>query len=281
MKRFIFLLSAALVALSDRLLGRGLAYNDAPMTPTEVRDGVANLDATAAIATKNYLVVRGADDSHFKVTSAATDFPLGILLNDEVETAEIDVVKKGIALFGSYQGSLPAVAAAAITVDDWLTPDLGTPGRVKTLPTTTGVYWVVGKSRKTVSSAGDAVSINHCVPFQIRVGTGYVTGEGGAVTQATSSSTGVTLNKLTGQITTVALTTAAAAEERFTVTNSQVAATDVIALSSTYNGNGTPSFSVVNVTGGTFDIVITNLHASAAFNAAMVINFAVIKAVAA
>lgn len=101
---------------------------------------------------------------------------------------------------------------------------------------------------------------------------------GGAVTQITSASTGVTLNQFCGQITTVALTTAAAAEERFTVTNNKVAATDVVVLSSTYNGAGTPAFAVCNVTAGAFDVVITNLHAANAFNAAMVLNFVVIKA---
>lgn len=112
-------------------------------------------------------------------------------------------------------------------------------------------------------------------------GIGYATGAGGAVTQITSAATGVTLNKPVGQITTVALTTAAAAEERFTVTNSTVAATDIIALSTTYNGAGTPMLSVVNVTAGAFDVVITNVHATNALNALMVINFAVIKGVAA
>lgn len=102
-------------------------------------------------------------------------------------------------------------------------------------------------------------------------------GGGGAVTQVTSSSTGVTLNKMTGQITTVALTTAAGAEERFTVTNSAVAATDVVALATTYNGNGTAMLSVQKVAAGAFDVVITNVHASAAFNAVMVINFVVLK----
>lgn len=106
---------------------------------------------------------------------------------------------------------------------------------------------------------------------------GYQPGAGGAVTQITSSATGVTLSKLCGQITTVALTTAAAAEERFTVTNTLVAATDVIALSTTYNGAGTPMLGVCNVAAGAFDVVVTNLHAANAFNALMVINFAVIK----
>lgn len=112
-------------------------------------------------------------------------------------------------------------------------------------------------------------------------GIGYATGAGGAVTQITSASTGVTLNNVSGQITTVALTTAAGAEEEFVVTNSAVAATDVVVLSTTYDGGGTPVFSVKKVAAGAFNIVVTNVHASAAFDAVMVINFAVIKAVAA
>jgi hypothetical protein len=110
---------------------------------------------------------------------------------------------------------------------------------------------------------------------------GYATGAGGAVTQITSSATAVTLNKQCGQITTVALTTAAGAEERFTVNNTKVAATDCIALGTTYNGAGTPAVSVLNVAASAFDIVITNLHGANALNAAMVVNFAIIKSVAA
>jgi hypothetical protein len=112
-------------------------------------------------------------------------------------------------------------------------------------------------------------------------GVGYAAGAGGAVTQITSSSTGVTLNKVTGQITTVALTTAAAAEEVFTVTNSTVAATDVVVLTTTYAGAGTPLVYCKKVAAGSFDVAITNLHASSALDALMVLNFAVIKGVAA
>lgn len=82
-------------------------------------------------------------------------------------------------------------------------------------------------------------------------------------------------------MTAVALTTAAAAEEEFTVNNSLVAATDIIALSTTYAGAGTPILSVKGVSAGSFRIVISNVHAANALNAAMVINFAVIKGVAA
>lgn len=105
----------------------------------------------------------------------------------------------------------------------------------------------------------------------------FPAGLGGAVTQITSSATGVTLNTLKGQITTVALTTAAGAEEVFTVTNNKVAAVDVPSVSTTYAGAGTPVVSTKKVAAGAFDIVITNLHASAALNAAVVVNFNVEK----
>jgi hypothetical protein len=100
----------------------------------------------------------------------------------------------------------------------------------------------------------------------------------GAVTQITSAATGVTLSKLAGTITTVALTTAAAAEESFVVTNTKVAVTDVVAVSTTYAGGGTPIVAVKGVAAGSFSIVITNLHATAALDAVAVINFYVLKA---
>ena len=93
--------------------------------------------------------------------------------------------------------------------------------------------------------------------------------------------TGVTLNATSGQITTVALTLAAAASFQFTVTDAAfAAATDVVILGTTYAGAGTPMLSMAKATAGTFDIVVFNAHASAALNAALVINFAILAAVA-
>lgn len=111
-------------------------------------------------------------------------------------------------------------------------------------------------------------------------GVGYPAGQGagGAVTQATSSSTAVTLNKLAGAITTVALTTAAGAEEVFTVNDTLIGANDTINFGTSYAGAGTPAITSKKIVAGTsFDIVITNLAASAALNAAMVINFTITR----
>lgn len=112
-------------------------------------------------------------------------------------------------------------------------------------------------------------------------GLGYSTGAGGAVTQITSASTAVTLNKHCGQITTVALTTAAAAEEAFVVNNSKVDANDVIAVSTTYAGGGKPVVFVTNVGSGVFTVNISNVAAAAALDAVLVVNFVVLKSAAA
>lgn len=140
----------------------------------------------------------------------------------------------------------------------------------------------IGVALESAAADGDIIRVCYYnTPDAGDGAVGYNTGAGGAVTQITNAATGVTLSKLCGQLTTVALTTAAAAEEVFEVTNTLVAATDVIVLSTTYAGAGTPLLSVKGVGAGVFTVVITNVHASAALDALMVINFAVVKAVAA
>lgn len=56
---------------------------------------------------------------------------------------------------------------------------------------------------------------------------GYGTGSGGAVTQATSKATGVTLNKPSGQVTTAGAALAANSAVSFTLTNNKIGANDV------------------------------------------------------
>ena len=110
-------------------------------------------------------------------------------------------------------------------------------------------------------------------------GIGYPSGSGGAVTQATSKSTGVTLNTPTGVITMDDAALGAGAEVNFTVTNSTVAATDTIVLS--IQSGGTPGeylCGVTTVAAGSFQVALANLSASSAEDA-VVINYAVIKGV--
>jgi hypothetical protein len=99
-----------------------------------------------------------------------------------------------------------------------------------------------------------------------------------AVTQATSITTGVTCNALSGVITTVSQTVAAGAEADFVVTNNKVAATDVITVNiKTHTSAGTFAASVAAVASGQFTVRLTNLHASAAGDNVLVLNFIVHK----
>lgn len=106
-------------------------------------------------------------------------------------------------------------------------------------------------------------------------GVGYDTGAGGAVTQATSRTTGVTLNNVCGAITLVSAA-GSATPASFTVTNSAVSATDTIILN---QKSGTDKYIllVTAVAAGSFQI--TAYTTGGTTTEQPVINFSVMKAV--
>ena len=113
-----------------------------------------------------------------------------------------------------------------------------------------------------------------------KAGIGYAAGDGSTVTQATNRTTGVTINALTGAITTNNASLAAEASADFVVTNSKVAIGDVpvVAIRSGAVGVGT-IVSVAAVAAGSFTIRVHNgnVAAGTAETGAIIINFAVIK----
>jgi hypothetical protein len=131
---------------------------------------------------------------------------------------------------------------------------------------------------------GNVAAINdgltHSGPTE---GIGYATGAGGAVTQASTITTAVTLNKVCGTITTVSSTLATGVDATFTLTNSTIAATDVVVASvKSYGGtaDGIPVVAVTATAAGSCKINIRNTGATT-LDAVILINFAVIKGVAA
>jgi hypothetical protein len=108
-------------------------------------------------------------------------------------------------------------------------------------------------------------------------GLGYGTGSGGSVTQVTSRTTGVTLNKTNGAITLVSAA-GLATFQSFTVTNSTVAATDVVSV---VQKSGTDLYQifVTAVAAGSFRI--TYATTGGVTIEQPVFNFAVIKGVTA
>jgi hypothetical protein len=92
---------------------------------------------------------------------------------------------------------------------------------------------------------------------------------------ATASSGAATLNQPSGIITTEALTTAAGATYTLVVTNSTVAATDQVYAAVYYGSSttGRPAITTVTPGSGTVTIIVQNIHASAALNGTLKINF--------
>lgn len=113
-------------------------------------------------------------------------------------------------------------------------------------------------------------------------GIGYATGAGGTVTQATSKSTGVIINKLCGTIVTHAAALASAEYVVFTVTNSSVAATDFVEVNLVSGSANDGAYDIKRVaTGsGSFKIRIWNIYGGAAsLSEALTLDFIVKKAV--
>lgn len=104
-------------------------------------------------------------------------------------------------------------------------------------------------------------------------GIGYGTGVGGTVTQATSRTTGVTINKPTGAITMFSAAGSATAAT-FTVTNSTVGANDTVVLSVKSATNLYVAL-VTAVAAGSFNITFYTTGGTS--TDAPVINFSVIK----
>ena len=180
--------------------------------------------------------------------------------------------------YGSYNGSstiwknAAATATSATTAGTVTTaaqPNITSVGTLTSL-TTSGA--ITGQSTiKTNSATG---------------GIGYDTGAGGSITQGSGSgkATAVTLNKMSGQITMNNAALNAGAAVTFTLNNTNIAATDVI-LVNIASGGSTNSYqtgvTAIGTSGGNCNIQLRNITSATNLSEALVLNFAVIKAVAA
>ena len=100
--------------------------------------------------------------------------------------------------------------------------------------------------------------------------------DGGAVTQATNRTTGVTLNKLAGKVTGDDASLAPVTIAKHTVTNSTVAANDVVIVSKV-SGDADSSVYVDAVSDNSFVVAVRNNAASGNDVTALIYNFVVIK----
>ena len=106
---------------------------------------------------------------------------------------------------------------------------------------------------------------------------GYTTGSGGTVTQITSKSTGVTLNKTNGQITLNAAALAGDTTVSFTLSSTLIAAGDVLILNHISGGTAGSYLLNAQSAAGSASINVRNIT-TGSLSEAIVIAFAVIKA---
>lgn len=140
------------------------------------------------------------------------------------------------------------------------TAPAGTPGAIVNLVSTLGV-----------DANGNVVQQNPAGTL------GYGTGAGGTVTQATSKSTPVSINKPSGQVIMNASALAAGASVAFNLNNSLITANDVVLITST-TGNNASSYRIepYGVIAGAVGVRVTNISGGS-LSDALTFNFVVIK----
>jgi hypothetical protein len=182
--------------------------------------------------------------------------------------AVVDGDALGTFLFDGDDGTnfIPGAAITAVV--------FGTPG-TNDMPTalefsTTADGAAVTTRQLRIGPTGSVLAINPTG------GLGYGVGAGGAVTQATSRTTGVTLDKVCGSITLVSAL-ALITFLSFTVTNATVAATDTVVVVQK-SGTDLYEIHVTAVAAGSFRITFRTTGGTSTEQP--VFNFAVIKAVA-
>jgi hypothetical protein len=168
-----------------------------------------------------------------------------------LRTALTDETGTGSAVFATS----PTIATPTLTSPTMTAPVLGV--ATGTSLSTTGNQTITGTGKQ-----------------------GYATGSGGAVVQATSKATGVTLNTSNGQITMNAASLAATSIVSFTLTNSVIEAGDIIVMNHISGGTlGAYAFNAATAAGSA-SINVSNLTLGALTDA-IVLRFAVIKVVSA
>lgn len=130
------------------------------------------------------------------------------------------------------------------------------------------------------TSAAPVTAASFLAVLPTSAGIGYGTGAGGTVAQATDRTTAVTLNTLTGTITTQATSLAALASVTFTFTNSNIAISDTVVITQRSGSTANTSIAFVSATAaGSCTITLYNRAVATADTGAMIINFVVVKGV--
>lgn len=121
-------------------------------------EGAITRLADAAITSRNLVVKIGSDENHIAL-AGTSDIPLGVC-TDEADAAEDEV---NVNLLGGARETQLGVASGSIAAGDFIVP--GASGTVRTLPGTSGTYYIIGRALKAATD-GNNVEFDPCVPVQ-------------------------------------------------------------------------------------------------------------------
>lgn len=230
------------------------------------RDGTTAL--VAGDITSGEVVVVIYDGTRFQMVSPNTRADV---------TGPASATDNAIARFDGTTGKLIQNSGVTINDSSQIVGIIGTngaPSFVNSTSATTGIYFPTATTVGVSTSgslrlyilSGTAFFWNNCA-------FGYGTTSGGAVTQATSRTTGVTLDFCSGAITLVSAA-GTTAWQSFTVTNAKVAVDDLIVVNQK-SGTDLYEIHVTNVAAGSFRLSFRTTGGTTVEQP--VFNFAVIK----
>lgn len=150
------LLLAAVLSSGHRLL-RGSQYEFCNIAEGTHPTGCVTKLADVALTRRHLLVKIGTDASHIAINTAS-DIALGVV-DDEAEAAEDPV---NVQLLGQKEGTILMVASAAITAGAMVVS--AADGKIRTLPGTTGNYYIIGRALEAAGADGDVIEVAHSFP---------------------------------------------------------------------------------------------------------------------
>jgi len=270
--------TTVLITTTQEITSLTIALNGA----TAIYGGATTLSAGTATAIRFYQPTNSWYQINAEtVYAAGMQTFLATPTSANLRSAMTDETGSGLLVFATSPAlttpiiTNPTVSTGTFTSPALVTPALGivASGNISACTSTSMVMVtpVIG------AATGTSLTATGVIASTGTSGVGYATGAGGTVTQATSRTTGVTLNKTTGAVTLFSAAGSATAAT-FTVTNSTVAATDVIILNQK-SGTDLYDLMVTAVAAGSFNITFRTTGGTT--TETPVFNFAVMKGVAA
>lgn len=266
-------------------IGAGTSSTTGTVTSIDVSGGTTGLTFSGGpVTTSGTITLAGtlgvSNGGTGATTAANARSNLGVVIGTNVQAWDADLdALAGLSGTNTIYYRSAANTWSAVTVGTALSFASGTLKLADTA-VTPGVYGSanniptvnIDQQGRVIGVSGNPIDPRSVSPTS---GTGYATGAGGTVTQLTSKSTAVTLNKVCGQITTNNAALGAGVEVGFTVNNSAYAATDVVIVQP---GNGNYDARATDGGAGSFVVRLKNTSGGS-LSDAVTINFAIIKAV--